>query len=137
MAWLNATPKPPEGSKRAQEKDQLPRLSRADQMKMDGVDAVMPPNPAPHILGNLLEIGLTEVAGMGAGPISWQSISAWQQVMGRRLPRWEARLLRKLSVEYLAEGRRAESENCPPPWRVPISQREKEIEVSRLRLLLG
>jgi len=137
MAWLNATPKPPEGSRRAQEKDQPPRLCRAEQMTKDGVTFAMPPNPAPHILGYLLEIGLTEAAGMGAGPISWQSINTWQVAMGKRLPRWEMRLIRKLSVEYLAEGHRAESENCPPPWRVAVSQREKDLEVARLQMVLG
>jgi hypothetical protein len=137
MAWLNATPKPPEGSKRAKAEGQPLALSRAEQMKKDGIVPPMPSNPAPYILTRLLEIGLTEAAGMGAGPISWQSITGWQHAFGIRLPRWELRLLRKLSVEYLAEGRRAESENCPAPWRAPVSEREKEVEVDRLRLLLG
>ncbi|EJL34124.1 hypothetical protein [Novosphingobium sp. AP12] len=137
LAWLNATPKPPEGSKRAQAKD-LPRaLPRAEQLKKDRIVPQMPPNPAPHILSRLFEIGLTEAAGMGAGPLSWQSIKAWQDVIGVSLSRWEARLLRKLSVEYLAEGHRAESENCPPPWRAEVSAREMEVELARLQLVLG
>ena len=137
MAWLNATPKPPEGSKRAEAKNQPPTLSRIDQMKRDKVTPAMPPNPAPHVIDRLVEIGLTEAAGMGAAPISWQSIGAWQSVMGIHLPRWEARLIRKLSVEYLAESRRAESENCPAPFRAAISEREKQVEVERLRMVLG
>lgn len=137
MAWLNATPKPPEGSKRAKAANSPPALSRAEQMKRDKIVPTMPPNPAPQILARLLEIGLTEAAGMGTGPVSWQSILAWRDVLGIRLARWEARLIRRLSIEYLAESHRAESENCPPPWRAEITQREKEVEIERLQMVLG
>lgn len=89
------------------------------------------------MIARFVEIGPTEAAGMGSGPISWTSIAAWQGVMGIRLARWEARLLRQMSIEYLAQTRDAESENCPPPWRAPISERAKETEVSRLQMLLG
>ncbi|MCJ8158352.1 hypothetical protein [Sphingomonas sp. LaA6.9] len=106
-------------------------------MKKGGITPPMPPNSAPHIIGRLVEIGLTEAAGMGAAPLSWQSIHAWQTVTGIRLAPWEARLIRALSVEYLAEGRRAETENCPPPWRAEVTERERETEVDRLRVVLG
>jgi len=135
-APLNATPKPPEGTKRAKA-GKTGKLSRAEKLKRDGVTPPMPPNPAPHIINRLIEIGLTEVAGMSAGPISWQSIAAWQRVTGIDLPAWEARLIRQLSVEYLAEGRKAESENCPPPFRAEVTAREKEAELQRLRMVLG
>lgn len=136
MAWLNATPRPPEGSKRAQA-GKSGEMSRADRLRRQGVTPPMPPNPAPQIIARLIEIGLTEAAGMGAGPISWQSIAAWQQVTRVALPPWEARLIRQLSVEYLAEGRKAESENCPAPWRAPVTEREKQAELQRLRMVLG
>lgn len=137
MAWLNATPKPPPGSKRAQAQDAPPALSRIDQMKRDKIVPQMPPNPAPHIIERLVEIGLTEAAGMGSGPITWQSIDAWCNRAGIDLPPWESRLLRSLSVAYVAEGRKAESENCPAPWRAAVSEREKEVELARLRAVLG
>ncbi len=97
----------------------------------------MPPNPAPHITGWLIEMGLTQAAGMGAGPISSSELAAWQDNTGVRLAPWEARLIRELSRLYLAEGRLAESENCPPPWRAPVTQRELDIEEAQLRALLG
>ena len=74
---------------------------------------------------------------MGSGPLSWQSIRAWQEVLGIRLSRWEARMFRKLSVEYLAESRRAESENYPAPWRGEITEREKQVELQSLKMVLG
>lgn len=137
MAWLNTTPKPDARTKRGKASDDAPKLSRADQMKKDGIIPVMPPNPAPHIINRLVEIGLTEAAGMGAGPLSWQSITAWQASTAICLTPWEARLIRSLSIEYLAEGRRAESENCPPPWRAEVTRREIETEETRLRMVLG
>lgn len=106
-------------------------------MKRDGIELPMPSNPAPLITNRLMEIGLTEAAGMGAGPLSWPSIAGWQAVAGVSLSPWEARTIRKLSVEYLAEGRRAESENRPAPWRAPVTARQQEVEFDQLRSLLG
>ncbi len=97
----------------------------------------MPPNPAPHIIHRLIELGITEAAGMGVGPITWQTIAAWQRVTRIELGSWEARLLRRLSVEYVAESRRAESENAPPPWRTEMTQRERDVELEGLRAVLG
>lgn len=137
MAWLNATPKPPEGTKRAAAKQAPPAPSRIDRMKSQGIAPQMPANPAPHIIDRLIEMGLTEAAGMGAGPIGWTTMAAWSALTGIPLQSWEARLLRKLSSEYLAESRKAESENCPPPWRGTITEREKQVEVAGLRMVLG
>ena len=137
MAWLNATPKPDPRSKRADPKFARPDLTRAEQMKKDGIPIRMPPNPAPDLVNRLIEIGLTEAAGMGLAPLSWVSIDAWQRVTSVALPPWEAKLHRYLSTEYLAEFRRAESENCPPPWRAEVTQREREVEQALLESVLG
>lgn len=137
MAWLNAVPKPDERSKRAKIEPAAPRLSRLDQMKKDGIVPKMPPNAAPHIISRLVEIGLTESNGMGQSPLSWREIVAWQSATGTTLPPWEARLIRSLSTTYLAEGRRAEAETCPPPWRAEVTQRELEVADARLRMVLG
>lgn len=106
-------------------------------MQNDGIPIQMPPNPAPYILDRWIEIGLTEAAGMGSGPISWQTIRAWQDVVGTRIDRWEARLIRKLSLAYCREGHLAESENYPAPWRGKVSERAQEVELQRLEMVLG
>lgn len=137
MAWLQATPKPPPGSKRAKAADTESRLSRMEQMKRDGITPPMPPNPAPHLISWLTEIGLVSAAGMGIAPVSWQEIVAWQGATGIDLPGWIARLMRRLSVSYVAMSRKAEDENCPPPWRAPVTAREREVEEARLRMVLG
>lgn len=108
-----------------------------ERLKRDRVTPAMPPNPLPHMITRLLEIGLSEAAGMGVGPISWLTIDAWQRLTGVELAPWESRLLRSLSVAYVAEGRRAESETCPPPWRAPVTQHERDAEEKRLRMVLG
>lgn len=137
LAWLNAVPLPPSGSKAADPRFERPKISRKDRMRRDGAPVPMPHNPAPSILKNLMELGLTEAAGMGLAPLSWVTIDAWQRVTGVTIPAWEARLIRHLSAEYLAEGRRAESENCPPPWRTEVTDRERELEQRQLEAVLG
>ncbi len=137
MAWLHATPKPPEGTKRSKHGDQAARISRLDRLKKDRIPVRMPPNPAPHIVSRLVEIGITETTGMGPAPLSWREISEWQRNTGIPLAPWEARLLRQLSLAYLSESRRAESENCPPPWHAEATQREIDAAEASLRAVLG
>ena len=88
----------------------------------------------PHIITRLVEIGLTEA---GSSPLSWREIDAWCARTGVDLAPWEARLIRSLSVAYLAEGRKAESETCPPPWRAGVTQREIDADEAALDALLG
>ncbi len=131
MAWLNATPRPDNPPEKGGAKP--PDISRADQLKKDGVSPKMPHNPAPHIIDRLVEIGLTEAGGIGAAPLSWREITAWQVATSIALPPWEARLIRKLSVEYLAESSRAKSEACPPPWTAPATVHDRKTEEMLLR----
>lgn len=137
MAWLNTAPKPDERTKRAKVAADAPKVTRAERMKADGVDLPLPPNPLPHVIDHLLEVGLTEAAGMGAGPISWLTIDAWARRACIDLTPWEARLIRRLSVEYVAEQRRAESENCPPPWAWQVTDAEKQAANRALEMVLG
>ena len=137
LAWLQAVPRPPRGSKRAETFDLATAISRRDQMKRDSINPEMPPSPAPHIIDRLIEIGLSEPAGMGAAPLSWQTIAAWQHDTCVRLAPWEARLLRRLSNDYLAESRRAEDETCPPPWGAPVSEAAIQAELRALDDVLG
>lgn len=130
-------PKPDPRSKRGQAADQAPALSRIQQLKRDGMAPRLPPTSAPHIIERLIEIGLTQAAGMGVGPLTWGEIVGWQQATGVTLAPWESRLIRKLSLEYLAFGRLAESETCPAPWMAPVTQREIAAEQARLERVLG
>lgn len=136
MAWLHAVPKPHEGTKRAKS-GVTPTLSRFDQMKRDGIAPQMPPNPMPNIIARLVEIGMTQAGGMGPAPLSWSEIDAWRRITGIGISPMEGRLLRDLSIAYLGEMGRADSENCPPPWKGEVTSREIELETARLRAVLG
>lgn len=137
LAWLRAVPQPPPGSRRAKAaSDNRTKLSRIE-AQYGRTPPPMPPNPAPHITERLMEIGLAEAAGMGTVPVSWREIEAWQRLTGTVLPPWEARLIRRLSAEYIAENRAAEDESRPAPWRAPVTVREVDTEESRLRSVLG
>lgn len=106
-------------------------------MKKNGLPVLLPPNPLPGVINRLMDMGLSEAAGMGVAPLSWLTIEAYQRTMGLDLPPWETKLIRQLSTEYVAESRRAESENCPSPWHSPVTAREREVELANLRGLLG
>lgn len=129
-------PKVPESTPdKWKEKLQAARVSRLEQFKKTGVTLRLPPNPMPHITDRLVEIGLTEAAGMGAAPLSWQTIDAWQRLTMVRLAPWEARLMRSLSVEYLGEARRAEADDAKAPWHGEETAREAEYAL--LKEILG
>lgn len=137
MAWLHATPKPAEGTKRAKILADRPAASRIEKMKKEGITPMMPPNPAPHIVDWLFQVGPTEAAGMGTVAISWQAIDAWCARTCVDLDPWEARMLRRLSAEYVAEARRAEAETCPPPWHQRVTEQEMAAEKAGLEMVLG
>lgn len=106
-------------------------------MKKAGLAVKLPPNPAPHIVNWLIEIGLSSAAGMGVGPLAWSEINEWQAATGIALDAYEARLIRRLSVEFVAEGRRAEEETCPAPWSAPVTEDELKLSEAKLRMVLG
>ncbi len=137
MAWLNTAPKPIAGSEREKQLRGKSLPTRIAEMKRYRAVIPMPPNPAPHIIARFVELGINEEAGMGAAPLSWREIMAWQEAVSLRLAPWEARLLRRLSTEYLAECRRAETENCPPPWQWPFSEADRAAEQAALDAVLG
>lgn len=123
--------------RRAQQEGVDP-ISRIDAMRRDGIrKPAMPANPAPHITDRLVEMGLSEAAGMAAVPLTWKEINAWCERTGVDLPPWEARLMRRLSSDYLAESRRAEAETCPPPWLAPASEETMRAELRVLDAVLG
>lgn len=57
-----------------------------------------------------------EIGPASAGAaISHTEIRCWQENTGFELQSWQARLLRRLSQEFLAESARAADEKCRPP----------------------
>lgn len=91
----------------------------------------------PHVVERLVEIGLTEAAGMAAGPLSWGAINEWQRGACITLMPWETRLIRRLSLAYVTQMRAAEEETCAAPWRGEITQADRNAEFALLTSILG
>ena len=106
-------------------------------MKRDGVNPKMPPLPDRQLFDWFVEIGMVMATGMGSAPLSWAEIAAWQHSVGVTLMPWQARLIRHLSVAYIAQQSKAESEACPPPFRTEVTQSERDAEDRKLRMVLG
>ena len=85
-------------------------------MAIDDLGPDFPPIRTPWVIDWLMEVTPTDPGAIGAVPISWGSIEHWQRCMGYDLPPWVAKLLRRLSVEFVAETVRAREPDCPPPW---------------------
>ncbi len=85
-------------------------------MTADGIVPDMPPIRAPWIIDTLMDIGASEPGAMGPVPLSWGTIAQWQSCMGLELAPWICRLLRRLSVEFVAESQNAREPDCPAPW---------------------
>lgn len=71
---------------------------------------------------------------MGAVPLDYVQLHAWQQCHGERLTPWEAELLRMLSCEYFREQLRAEDPIASAPGSVdeaPEQQSERRERVSQ------
>lgn len=100
-------------------------------------DPPLPPITARHVFDWLMEIGPTEASAMGESPIGWSTIRDWAAGTFQHLSAWEARMLRRLSVEYLSEIHAAEDHNRPAPWSVPRAEVDREAEERRLRAVLG
>lgn len=79
----------------------------------------MPDNPAPHLVDWLFEIG----PATGEHPIGFADLVAWQDITGVELDPWEARTLRRLSAEYLAQRHASRDPGAPPPYSAGVQAR--------------
>lgn len=136
LAWLHATPKPPEGSKRAARTTEKP-VSRFERFKADKIVPPMPPCTSARVTERWIEIGMIQSGGMAPTALDWREIVAFATATGLTLTTWEVRTIRAMSVAYIGEGRRAEAETCPPPWNHGVLPQERETEEQRLRMVLG
>lgn len=138
LAYLSAVPRQPERKNRsladtsAEEKP----ISRLKRMEADGVTPDMPPVSAPFLIGWLMEIGPVEAAGMDRAPISWATMRAWEQIAGISLEPWQARLLRRLSADYLSENRAAEDPDAVAPWG-GVAEDQRAAVDAKLRAAFG
>jgi hypothetical protein len=126
LAWLGTAPKPRSTKQTKPDTDAEP-LTRLQRMTIDDMAPDFPPIRTPWVIDWLMEVGPTDPGAMSAVPITWSSIEHWQHCMGHDLPPWVAKLLRRLSVEFVAETVRAREPDCPPPWTATSSLNRDEV----------
>ena len=85
-------------------------------MKDEGITPVFPDNPAEYLTTWLFEIGPSVSGGMGEAPLDWSHIRAWQETMGVELLPWEARIIRRLSGDFVAQRAKSRKPDCPAPY---------------------
>lgn len=104
-----------------EDKSLAPRRSRLEALRQAHGKDYQPPLPplegGEYLLGYLFEIGPALAGGLGPAPLTHGELRAWQDNTGIALMPWEARLLRRLSLEYVAASQAATERNAPPPWR--------------------
>ena len=94
----------------------------------------MPEVPLPYLVEYLFEVGPAAGGGFGPAPITHQEIAAWQSNMRRQLQPWEVSMLRRMSVQWVAEMIRAEAADCPAPWSGElVTEDEKRAVAGSLR----
>ncbi|HEY0823054.1 MAG TPA: hypothetical protein VGD76_04640 [Ramlibacter sp.] len=92
-----------------------PPKSRLEKLRGERGQGFEPRLPALHAGEDLLE-WFWDVGPANAGAaLTHTEIRNWQENTGFELQSWQARLLRRLSQEYLAETSRAADPMCPAP----------------------
>lgn len=132
LAWIGTAPQPRD----KKTLDGVEPISRLRKMEEDGLTPIFPPNPAPHLTGYLMEMGPVESGGMDGAPIGWATMRFWQDQIGIELQPWEARLIRRLSAEYLEQCRKARSPDCPSPWGARTEE-DRSAMSAKIKSLFG
>jgi len=115
-AWLSAKPEKTETTRREQYKDTV----------FVGAE----PKPyAQWLLNVMYEVGLYSPAANGMAPITWGEIKHWQEITGH-WP-WLAKVVKRLSSEYVNEYYAASDVNRPSPLQAHIDLNEQRKVVSQ------
>jgi hypothetical protein len=124
LAWLHAVPKPPNERKMA-EADKRSRMKR---LQEDGFAMPnLPPVTSTYLAAVFFADGPALSGGMGQFPLTHLELAAMQRNTGIELSAWEARTLRRLSSEWLAESHKAEAADCPAPYAEMSDERRHDL----------
>jgi hypothetical protein len=125
-AWLNTSPETLEAERKAGVTSHPTRLETLKKIwvrggkgrKEEDYEPDMPEvTGGEYIVGFLYEVGPAASGGMGMIPVDHREIESFQNNTGVELDAWQARMLRQLSREYVAEAHRATSRTAMPPWK--------------------
>lgn len=114
-------------------------MSRLERMEIQGQQPPLPPlGVAGHLVNYLFEVGPVGYGAMGPVPLTHSELAAWQSNTGIELNAWEARALRRLSMDYLAASNAATAPDCPPFWLdKPLVVEHREVVSNAVRNILG
>ncbi len=94
--------------------------------------------PSFHfIVAMLFEAGPISASGDGYTVLSWQELDAWKKCCGVSLAPWLARLIRKLSADYVRESREATAYDAPQPWVGDQTPERRERVSEHIKRLMG
>lgn len=106
-------------------------MTRLERMEAQGQQPALPPlGAAGYLVNYLFEVGPVGYGAMGPVPLSHLELAAWQANTGIELEAWEARALRRLSIEYVSASNAAQPFDAPPPY-VEAPVHEQRAAVSR------
>lgn len=130
-------PQPPPNKKRPTKAVEN-KLSRLDARIKSGGEPDLPPidSALEFLIGYLFDAGPTSASGMGAVPLTWADLEAWERGSGVALQPWQARLIRQLSAEYLAEAQVADAHDAPPPWAQEMETDRRAVVSKHIRNVL-
>lgn len=137
-AWLQTAPNHPDTKRKTPNAKPEKQMTRLERMEAQGQQPPLPPmGAAGHLAGYLFEVGPVGYGAMGPVPLSHSELAAWQANTGIELNAWEARALRRLSMDYLAASNAATAPDCPPFYTdKPVT--EQRVAVSNaVRNILG
>lgn len=89
-----------------------PRRETLTEKLADGEVLEMPPCSVGYLADYLFEVG----PGVSGAAVTHGELDSWQRNTGITLNTWEARTIRRLSIDYLNEAHRATKPDCPAPW---------------------
>lgn len=114
-------------------------MTRLEQLEHQGLAPQLPPpGPAAHLLAYLFEAGPVGYGAMGAVPLTHSEIQAWQTNTGIDLQSWEARSLRRLSVDYVSASAQAAAPDCPPFYLGHADQTDRrQLVAQKIKLALS
>lgn len=69
-----------------------------------------------HLLFFLSEIGYVESNGMALAPLSFREIQSWSELTKTNVTIFEVESIRRLSLAYVDQAKKAKDKNCPPPY---------------------
>jgi hypothetical protein len=127
LAWFRSMPVSKQ-EKSVASGDKQAELTRAEKIQKNGGKPLMPDvGDAEYVITYWQDLGMVEMGGMSAVPLSAKEIVSWQQCTGVQLEAWEFRAIKQMSQAYLVQSKESEKPECQPPFGDPVNEFDRNI----------